>query len=121
LIATMAAAGFDQNWTRSFELVLTDGEYGLNLRNEVGHGLCDCPPRHHVALVLHAALFLLAVVHGVIAYRDRAWGQAARHRLAHRPIETCGYICSCRPPGISDIVPPIEAGTKIAATGRWPG
>ena len=67
LIAAMPAAGFDQNWTRSFELLLTDGEHGLNLRNEVGHGLCDCPPRHHVALVLHAALFLLAVVHGVIA------------------------------------------------------
>jgi hypothetical protein len=67
LVAAMPAAGFDQNWTRSFELLLTDGEHGLNLRNEVGHGLCDCPPRHHVALVLHAALFLLAVVHGVIA------------------------------------------------------
>jgi hypothetical protein len=31
LIATMPADGFDQNWTRSFELLLTDGEYGLNL------------------------------------------------------------------------------------------
>jgi hypothetical protein len=67
LIAAMPAAGFDQNWTRSFELLLTDGEHGLNLRNEVGHGLCDCPPRHHVALALHATLFLLTVVHGVIA------------------------------------------------------
>jgi len=67
LIAAMSAAGFDRNWTRSFELLLTDGEHGLNLRNEVGHGLCDCPPRHHVALVLHAALFLLAIAHGVIA------------------------------------------------------
>jgi len=67
LIAAMPAAGFDQNWTRSFELLLTDGEHGLNLRNEVSHGLCDCPPRHYVALVLHAALSLLAVVHGVIA------------------------------------------------------
>jgi hypothetical protein len=66
LIAAMPDAGFDENWTRSFALLLTDGEHGLNLRNEVGHGLCDCPPRHHVALVLHAALFLLAVVHGVI-------------------------------------------------------
>jgi hypothetical protein len=67
LIAAMPAAGFDQNWTRSFELLLTGGEHGRNLRNEVGHGLCDCPPQHHVALVLHAALFLLAVVHGVIS------------------------------------------------------
>jgi len=67
LIAAMPTAGFDQNWTRSFELLLTDGEHGLNLRNEVSHGLCDCPPRHYVALVLHAALSLLAVVHGVIA------------------------------------------------------
>lgn len=63
----MPDAGFDQNWTRSFELLLTDGEHSLNVRNEVGRGLCDCPPRHHVALVLHAALFLLAVVHGTIA------------------------------------------------------
>jgi hypothetical protein len=66
LIAAMPASGFDQSWTRSFELLLTDGENGLNLRNEISHGLCDCPPRHHVALVLHAALFLLAVVHGVV-------------------------------------------------------
>jgi hypothetical protein len=28
LIAAMPAAGFDQNWTRSFELLLTDGEHG---------------------------------------------------------------------------------------------
>jgi hypothetical protein len=67
LIATMPAAGFDESWSRSFALLLTDGERGLNLRNQVGHGLCDCPPRYHVALVLHAALFLLAVVHGVSA------------------------------------------------------
>ena len=33
LIAAMPAAGFDQNWTRSFELLLTDGEHGLNVRN----------------------------------------------------------------------------------------
>ncbi|MCX4748039.1 hypothetical protein OG455_21395 [Kitasatospora sp. NBC_01287] len=67
LIAQMPAAGFDGSWSRSFALLLTDGEHGLNLRNDVGHGLCDCPPRHHVALVLHAALFLLAVAHGVVA------------------------------------------------------
>jgi hypothetical protein len=67
LISATPAAAFDQDRTRSFDLLLTDGEHGLNLRNEVGHGLCDCPPGHHVALVLHAALFLVAVVHGVIA------------------------------------------------------
>ena len=71
LIAAMPIAGFDPNWTRSFDLLLTDGEHGLNLRNEVGHGLCDRPPRHHVALALHAALFLLAVAHGVIALPPR--------------------------------------------------
>ena len=44
----------------------------------MGHGLCDCPPRHHVALVLHAALFLLAVVHGVIVLAQT--GPEARGR-----------------------------------------
>lgn len=66
LIAGMPAAGFDENWKRSFALLLTDGEYGLNLRNDVGHGLSYCPPRAHLGLVLHAALALLAVAHGVM-------------------------------------------------------
>jgi len=70
LISEMPSAGFDANWQRSFELLLTDGENGLNLRNNVGHGLCDCPPRHHVALVLHAALYLLAVANGVVLLSD---------------------------------------------------
>jgi hypothetical protein len=70
LISAMQAAGFDEDWKRSFELLLTDGESGLNLRNNVGHGLCDCPPRHHVALALHAALQLLAITHGVIRLRE---------------------------------------------------
>ena len=70
LISAMPAAGFDEDWKRSFELLLTDGESGLNLRNNVGHGLCDCPPRHHVALALHAALQLLAITHGVIRLRE---------------------------------------------------
>jgi hypothetical protein len=67
LIDNMPAAGFNEDWTSSVKLLLTDGVRGLNLRNDVSHGLSDCPPRIHVALVLHAALFLLAVVHGVVA------------------------------------------------------
>ena len=70
LISAMPAAGFDENWKRSFELLLSDGESGLNLRNNVGHGLCDCPPRHHVALALHGALHLLAITHGVVHLRE---------------------------------------------------
>jgi hypothetical protein len=76
LISAMPTAGFDENWKRSFALLLTDGEDGLNLRNNVGHGLCDCPPRHHVALVLHAALYLLAVAHGVVPLHE---GQQEEH------------------------------------------
>ena len=89
LIGAMPAAGFDQNWTRSFELLLTDGEHGLNVRNEIGHGLCDCPPRHHVALILHAALFLLAVVHGVIT-PPQTGPEAERPGTDLRgPVEAC--------------------------------
>ena len=67
LIDAMPDAGFNRDWQRSFALLLTDGQRGLNLRNDVSHGLRDCPPRPLIALVLHAALFLLAVAHGVIA------------------------------------------------------
>jgi len=77
LIAEMTAAGFDENWQRSFALLLTDGEHGLNLRNDVGHGLSDCPPRLHVGLVLHAALALLAVARGVMPLRVRGSGVGA--------------------------------------------
>jgi hypothetical protein len=64
IITDHVTAGFGENWKRSFNLLLTDGEHGLNRRNNVSHGLCDCPPWHHVALVFHAALYLLAVAHG---------------------------------------------------------
>lgn len=47
----MPAAGFYENWKRSFALLLTDGEHGLNLRNDVGHGLSDCSPRPRVGVV----------------------------------------------------------------------
>lgn len=60
LITSMDKAGFDPDWTRSISLLIHDGEHGLNLRNDIGHGLADCPPRRLVALVLQAALFLLA-------------------------------------------------------------
>jgi hypothetical protein len=67
LINLMPEAGFDEDWKSYFSLLLTDGQRGLNLRNEVSHGLGDCPPRPHVALVLHATIFLLAVAHEVIS------------------------------------------------------
>lgn len=66
LIDVMPDAGFDPDWQRSLALLLTDGERGLNLRNDISHGLRDCPSRPLIALVLQAALFLLAVAHGVI-------------------------------------------------------
>jgi hypothetical protein len=67
LISSMAKIGFDEDRRYSFALTFTDGEHGLNVRNDLCHGLIDCPPRHVVALVLQAALHLLAVAHGVIA------------------------------------------------------
>ena len=67
LISNMATIGFDEDRRHSFALTFTDGERGLNVRNDVCHGLIDCPPRPVVALVLQAALHLLAVAHGVIS------------------------------------------------------
>ncbi|MFD0635500.1 hypothetical protein ACFQ9X_32070 [Catenulispora yoronensis] len=67
LISNMEKIGFDEDRRHSFVLTFTDGERGLNVRNDVCHGLVDCPPRPVVALVLQAALHLLAVAHGVIA------------------------------------------------------
>jgi predicted signal transduction protein with EAL and GGDEF domain len=43
----------------------TDGERHLNLRNNLGHGLSDCPSRHHIARALYTASHMLAVTHGV--------------------------------------------------------
>lgn len=81
LISAMPAAGFDPDWTRSLALVLHDTERGLNLRNDIGHGLRDCPPRYQVALVLHAALFLLAVAHVVIPLPQPTRAAAAEAQL----------------------------------------
>jgi hypothetical protein len=67
LISSMEKVGFDEDRRYSFALTFTDGEHGLNVRNDVCHGLIDCPPRPVVALVLQAALHLLAVAHGVIS------------------------------------------------------
>ncbi|GAA1890397.1 hypothetical protein [Streptantibioticus ferralitis] len=67
LISNMEKIGFDEDRRYSFALAFTDGERGLNVRNDVCHGLIDCPPRPVVALVLQAALHLLAVAHGVIS------------------------------------------------------
>jgi hypothetical protein len=70
LINSMHTAGFDPDWTRSISLLIHDGEHGLNLRNDIGHGLADCPSRRLVALVLQAALFLLSVADGSITLAE---------------------------------------------------
>lgn len=64
LIRNMPAAGFPADWSRALELLLTDPDRGMNLRNNVCHGLIDTPPKHHVALILQAALYLLSYAHG---------------------------------------------------------
>lgn len=67
LISNMGKIGFDEDRRHSFALTFTDGEHGLNVRNDVCHGLVDCPPRPVVALVLQAVLHLLAVAQGAVA------------------------------------------------------
>ncbi|WP_086810519.1 DUF4209 domain-containing protein [Streptomyces reticuliscabiei] len=64
LIRNMRAAGFPADWSRALELLLVDPDRGMNLRNDVCHGLIDTPPKHHVALILQAALYLLSYAHG---------------------------------------------------------
>ncbi|MGW1496900.1 DUF4209 domain-containing protein [Streptomyces sp. NPDC002402] len=64
LIRSMPAAGYPADWSRALELLLVDPDRGLNLRNNVCHGLIDTPPRHRVALILQAALYLLSHAHG---------------------------------------------------------
>lgn len=66
LISNLAKVGFDEDRRHSLALTFTDGERGLNVRNDVCHGLVDCPARPVVSLVLQAALHLLAVAQGVI-------------------------------------------------------
>ncbi|MFJ8752241.1 DUF4209 domain-containing protein [Streptomyces sp. NPDC102441] len=64
LIRSMPAAGYPSDWSRALELLLTDPDRGMNLRNNVCHGLIDTPPKHRVALILQAALYLLSHAHG---------------------------------------------------------
>ncbi|MEW2558560.1 DUF4209 domain-containing protein [Streptomyces griseorubiginosus] len=64
LIRSMPAAGFPSDWSRALELLLVDPDRGMNLRNDICHGLIDTPPKHHVALILQAALYLLSYAHG---------------------------------------------------------
>ncbi|MET7297172.1 hypothetical protein ABZS79_34630 [Streptomyces griseoloalbus] len=64
LIRSMPAAGYPRDWSRALELLLVDLDRGMNLRNDVCHGLVDTPPKHRVALILQAALYLLSHAHG---------------------------------------------------------
>ncbi|MFF0451675.1 DUF4209 domain-containing protein [Streptomyces sp. NPDC004609] len=64
LIRSMPAAGYPRDWSRALELLLVDPDRGMNLRNDVCHGLVDTPPKHRVALILQAALYLLSHAHG---------------------------------------------------------
>ncbi|MGW4564208.1 DUF4209 domain-containing protein [Streptomyces sp. NPDC004561] len=47
-----------------WKLLLVDPDRGMNLRNNICHGLIDTPPKHRVALILQAAVFLLSHAHG---------------------------------------------------------
>ncbi|MER5988654.1 DUF4209 domain-containing protein [Streptomyces sp. NPDC001787] len=64
LIRSMPAAGYPADWSRALELLLIDPDRGMNLRNNVCHGLIDTPPKHRVALILQAAIYLLSHAHG---------------------------------------------------------
>ncbi|MCX4704338.1 hypothetical protein [Streptomyces sp. NBC_01373] len=60
----MPAAGYPTDWSRALELLLVDPDRGLNLRNDICYGLIGTPPRHRVALILQAGLYLLSCAHG---------------------------------------------------------
>lgn len=64
LIRSMPTAGYPRDWSRALELLLIDPDRGMNLRNDILHGLVDTPPKHRVALILQAALYLLSHAHG---------------------------------------------------------
>ncbi|MFF8563286.1 hypothetical protein ACF06I_30755 [Streptomyces albidoflavus] len=64
LLQNMPKAGYPADWSKALELLLVDPDRGMNLRNHILHGLTDTPPRHHVALILQAALYLLSHAHG---------------------------------------------------------
>ncbi|MFE0654386.1 hypothetical protein ACFVZH_38225 [Streptomyces sp. NPDC059534] len=64
LLQSMPKAGYPADWSRALELLLVDSDRGMNLRNDILHGLTGTPPRHYVALILQAALYLLSHAHG---------------------------------------------------------
>ncbi|MFB7677761.1 hypothetical protein ACFC26_40845 [Kitasatospora purpeofusca] len=64
LLQDMPKAGYPEDWSRALELLLVDHDRGMNLRNDILHGLTGTPPRHHVALILQAALYLLSHARG---------------------------------------------------------
>ncbi|WSE01960.1 DUF4209 domain-containing protein (plasmid) [Streptomyces sp. NBC_01445] len=64
LIRSMPDAGYPADWSRALNLLLADPDRGMNLRNDICHGLIDSPPKHRVALILQAALYLLSYAHG---------------------------------------------------------
>ncbi|MFE4529025.1 hypothetical protein ACFRMO_32805 [Streptomyces anulatus] len=67
LLQRRPKAGYPADWSKALELLLVDPDRGMNLRNDILHGLTGTPPRHHVAhvaLILQAALYLLSHAHG---------------------------------------------------------
>ncbi|WP_042388433.1 DUF4209 domain-containing protein [Streptacidiphilus melanogenes] len=88
-IRNMPAAGYPADWSRALELLLTHPGRGVNLRNDVCHGLIGTPPKNRVALIRQAALYLLSHT-GTEASRfrpspsfDWTWGSGA-HSGLHR-------------------------------------
>lgn len=85
-------------WSRALELLLVDPDRGMNLRNDVCHGLVDTLPKHRVALILQASLYLLSHAHGHrspapptpsrFSKRTPQEKQAARPRLAAERLST---------------------------------
>ncbi|MFZ4240380.1 hypothetical protein ACOZGD_35110 [Streptomyces murinus] len=71
LLQSMPKAGYPADWSKALELLLVDPDRGMNLRNDILHGLTDTPPRHHVALILQAALYLLSHAHGQRTHATR--------------------------------------------------
>ncbi|MFJ2237816.1 DUF4209 domain-containing protein [Streptomyces sp. NPDC087859] len=45
-----------RDWSRALELLLVDPDRGMNLRNDVCHGMVDTLPKHRVALILQAVV-----------------------------------------------------------------
>ncbi|MCW8216518.1 hypothetical protein [Streptomyces griseolus] len=64
LLQSMLKAGYPADWSKALELLLVDPDRGMNLHNDILHGLTGTPPRYHVALILQAALYLLSHAHG---------------------------------------------------------